>query len=74
MFVVSIVQCLSGLNVGVVDFSNTNDAILFYPNAIIGSATLQYTLNKPEVMKCANNNMPEKEGKIPQKMGTLFLT
>ena len=50
VFVVSIVQCLSGLNVGVVDFSNTNRAILFYPNPIMERATLQYTLNKPEAI------------------------
>jgi len=39
---------LSGLNVGVLEFSNSNHSALIYPNPIKQNATLEYTLNNKE--------------------------
>ena len=44
----SVARYISGLNLGVLDFSSSVNLVLIYPNPITQSATLEYTLSKEE--------------------------
>lgn len=46
----AVARYLSGLNIGVVEFSLTNNAPLIYPNPIKEQATLKYTLQNAETI------------------------
>ena len=46
----AVVRCLSGLYVGVVEFSLADNAPLIYPNPIDAHATLKYTLQSDETI------------------------
>jgi uncharacterized delta-60 repeat protein len=44
----SVARYISGLNLGLLDFSASNNEILVYPNPLAQNNTLQYTLSKSE--------------------------
>lgn len=46
----AVARYLSGLNVGVIEFSLTNNTPLIYPNPIQEHATLEYTLQTAETI------------------------
>jgi uncharacterized delta-60 repeat protein len=46
----AVARYISGLNIGVIEFSNANNAPLIYPNPIKEHATLEYTLQKAETI------------------------
>jgi uncharacterized delta-60 repeat protein len=46
----ALARYLSGLAVGVLDFSVLNNAVFIYPNPVTTGATLQYSLEKPADM------------------------
>jgi uncharacterized delta-60 repeat protein len=45
---IAVARYISGLDVGVIDFSPVKNEVLVYPNPIARNATLVYTLNAPE--------------------------
>ncbi len=52
---------LTGLSLGVVDFSVSNNQLLIYPNPVEQNATLKYTLNKEELISI---NLVDMQGRI----------
>lgn len=46
----AVARYISGLNIGIVEFSFTNTAPLIYPNPIAEHATLEYTLQEAETL------------------------
>ncbi|HYV90130.1 MAG TPA: T9SS type A sorting domain-containing protein [Chitinophagales bacterium] len=52
-----VLRYLSGLNVGMLDFSTADSPALIYPNPIQSEATLQYTLTNEECISISLYNM-----------------
>ena len=46
----SVARYISGLNLGILDFSASNNYLLIYPNPVAQNATLEYTLSKDETV------------------------
>ena len=44
----ALARYISGLNMGILDLSTSNNSILIYPNPVKQNATLEYTLKNPE--------------------------
>jgi len=53
----AVARYLSGLNVGVLDFSLKENPVLIYPNPIATQAVLQYTLLQNEKLSIALYDM-----------------
>jgi uncharacterized delta-60 repeat protein len=58
---VAVLRYLSGLNLGVIDFSVENNSLLVYPNPIAANATLEYTLTQSEKISVEITDM---QGKV----------
>jgi uncharacterized delta-60 repeat protein len=46
----AVARYISGLTLGLIDFSLNNNSVLIYPNPVAQNATLEYTLSKEEVV------------------------
>jgi len=62
---IALARYLSGLNVGVVDFSIEDQNFLIYPNPLQDNATLQYTLTNDELISI---NLYDMSGKVVQSI------
>lgn len=59
----AVARYISGLNIGVVEFSLTNAAPLIYPNPFATHATLEYTLQEAEILSI---HLLDRQGRIVQ--------
>lgn len=59
----AVARYISGLNIGVVEFSLTNVAPLIYPNPFATHATLEYTLQEAEILSI---HLLDMQGRIVQ--------
>ena len=63
----AVARYLSGLNLGIINFSVENNSLLIYPNPLMQNAILEYTLNKEETLSISLFDM---QGKLIKAFAT----